>query len=1148
MTINKQDSITALYAALSGDKAITAGDLSYWNNFSDVVTVEAIDATMFNSNLGLNYDGMTTDEYVKATYATVLGRDVSTSTDQADIDGFAYWVNEIETGSVSKALLPIAFINGVADGSADADYINALTANVNANILNGETQYLTTAQDMLQGGEGNDTFNAYIFNNSDTAQSGDIIKGGNGADTLNADMGTSSNFAVTLATDSVENFAVRAQADNTTDAAQNNTQGTAAVEIDAERMVGTTRYESNNSRADVVIEDVRIADGEITKDITIAMVQTDPGTADFGVYFDQHSLRNAPTETSGAGLDLKVLDITNGILNNNPLEKNPFNKVLFAIGGNDIVLELNADNIRGTYTQLKDEINTALVQWNVDHPVSAGNPDLSTITATITGTFEGVASGLGGTSAGQTTTGQTITLNTTDDRLFTANGWASSAVLPSDAEFVASQTDADPTASTFLITSTILLDDVGRGSMAGDLIVGGLSTGATSDSMGVEQFNITVERNSELQEIQSTHNTLQEVYIVNGTTKGNLVVAGDTNGDNLLPGTDADNFGFTDVRVLDASAMTGSVNLNAGLSSAVTAKYMNSADTTNTSAADNVEFMYKLGTSNDTLTLGIDSANLAAAGTTTREDFNLTIDGNAGNDTISTQITNFTTGVASSTALNWYTNSTSNANLAVNGGAGNDTINTLAGGNFVINAGSGNDTVYTDNAGTLAGLILADSDGDGLVTGADAVAGSSKATYVVNATNAVITDLIGATAATTAATDMLLYKSTVTVTYTGGTTGNTSGVIDGVANAGTTGFESTVTIDTNNYIGDRSNVNQAIKAAINEDAVLSKLLVATDGPENSLVITSLVDGTFADTDLNIQVKDMGATAFAALTAGELAGLDTAWETLNANSTIAAVALGDLTAAATDANSMNGLDTNENGVGDAGESILATDVAATALVGAISTFDSDNKIDLGSGDDVVVLGTDATSNDSIVFTGTSIGNNTVYNFNNTAAATMLDTLDFTAYLTNKVSASGSTESEIRVATTGDNTGVAAHTTAANEVITINDWTQDATVGIDETWANMTAAKVKAALDSGNAGADDYGTAALTDATIDLAANGTLVGNSQEQILMIENDLNQGEYKVFEMTGDNTTLDYTTVTLLGTVDFGATVDASVAAALV
>ncbi|MBP7780171.1 MAG: hypothetical protein KA045_01380, partial [Burkholderiaceae bacterium] len=55
-----------------------------------------------------------------------------------------------------------------------------------------------------------------------------------------------------------------------------------------------------------MIEDVRILDTEITKDITITMRDTDPGQVDFGVYFDQNSLRNF-TDTASF-MNLRVLD------------------------------------------------------------------------------------------------------------------------------------------------------------------------------------------------------------------------------------------------------------------------------------------------------------------------------------------------------------------------------------------------------------------------------------------------------------------------------------------------------------------------------------------------------------------------------------------------------------------------------------------------------------------------------------------------------------------------------------------------------------------------------------------------------------------------------------------------------------------------
>jgi len=211
--------------------------------------------------------------------------------------------------------------------------------------------------------------------------------------------------------------------------------------------------------------------------------------------------------------------------------------------------------------------------------------------------------------------------------------------------------------------------------MGGDLIIGGLSTGATSDSKGVERFDITVERTSELQEINSTNNTLEEMYIVNGVTRsGSLVIAGDTNTDNDLPGSQGDE-GINDVRIFDASAMRGSVSVDARLGDAVVAKYMTLTDDATNATADNIDFVYTGGAAADSFAIKLSDGNLAAAGTTTREDFTLLVNGGAGNDTILTSIRDTDgAGALSVTGGNWYTNSTLNANLMVDGGSGNDTI------------------------------------------------------------------------------------------------------------------------------------------------------------------------------------------------------------------------------------------------------------------------------------------------------------------------------------------------------------------------------------------------------------------------------------------------------------------------------------------
>jgi hypothetical protein len=1436
----RTESIASIYAAMSGKRVsdISKSDLDHWVNLDASISLEAINSSMVAMSGAVIYP-TGTEALVKSVFEAVFGY---MPNDQAA--GFKYWVNEIDSGSVSKDTLSIALLKGAA--AADEAKAIAKVAAAVTNFDAGQTFLLTTTQDNIMGTAQNDTINAFIVNNADTAQSGDMISGGAGTDRLNADMATSSLFATTLHTTSVEEFAVRAEADNTSDNSQNNIDaGTVAVNIDAERMVGTNRYESNNSRADVVIEDVRIESDQITKDVTIAMVQTDPGNVDMGVYFDQHSLINAPAVAAGAGIDLKVMDIFSAADRGNFLEKNPYNKVIFNLDGVEYVVEIAEQYIRGTYDQLLTGLTLAI----------NATPGLETVTAAITGSFTGSDSRTNTTISG----GQTITLTTSDARIFTTGGWAASGVMPADSSFVALQGLHVGTASTYLVTSTILLDDVGRGSQGGDLIVGGLSTGDTSTSKGVEQFDITVERSSQLQEIQSTNNTLKEVYIVNGVTKGNLTVVGQVTGTTgntaNLPASDADTAGFTDVRVVDASAMVGSVNINAAITDASVAKYMNLKDTATSASADNITFNYALGSGNDTLTLDISESNLAAAGNTSREDFKLTVSGGAGNDTITTTIETANAAVANNAANFWYSNSKDNANMSVDGGAGNDTIKTIGAGDMTITAGTGDDTVYTNNdaltvaasdvpevqtitfadsstngtsdidtmtpvvfstvnaAGTtvtatftpvqganaaanaaaaalaltgIAGtsiistavvsgnnvvitydaatgdvapititggeadtqasvataittagvndtaavaavaevsnititqaansltgstlifdgttITLADTDGSGAVTldeateqiagasytnfnvtaydynagtltltskaggtlvdladgswtGTDAanltftnvvgtqgaaavalvngadkvetftftaadetgtltlmvdsdgngvkeafkvalsdndsafavaekaklvldastnltavhvagtdlvtvtwadgkgvgvassatdggfqtalataatettkgdvVSASTAATWAVNATNADITDLNSAPLLAKG----LLYNASLTVTLSDAM--YTAAIANGAAVSKINGFESTVTIGNTNYGANQQEVNQAIKAAINSDAVLSKLLVANDGPANTLVITSLIDGRFDASDLAISIA-----APTSLTTAETNTLNTAYQTMMHDSTLVKTSAELITIMGTTATA---LDTAVN------EKFAQT--AGADMAGSNSVSESDNSINLGSGNDVLVLGTDANSNDTVVFTGSDIGSNVIVNFVNVAGNAGIDKLDFSSYLTNQTDASANTNaySVQTVARTGDNTGVGASTATANEVITINDFAQtSATVG---TWSGMTAANLLAAIQNETGTAVTYGN--IVNASLDVANTANLVGTTQHSMVMVENDLNQGEYKVFDVTSSTATTEFTAATLIGTVDFGASIDASVVGTLV
>ena len=561
--------------------------------------------------------------------------------------------------------------------------------------------------DNVTGTAGNDTFNAYIINNSNTLQSADFINGGAGTDTLFADMGSSANFSVTPITRSVETIQIRAQS-RASDPGDNNVADEGRVNVDFERVNGVQRIESNNSRADVIIEDVRILPTQITKDVTIAFVQSDPGNVDFGVYFDQASLR--ANSTSSSSLTLQVIDLKAAgaaATSNTPLLDSPYDGVSFTLNGVLVFLTGPAIGNATTYPALLSAIQAALAA----NPLTAG-----VVTAALGSTFT-----VNDSQTLQPVTGTSIVLSATD-RAFGIGNWIASQGVPANSNLFTNQF-AGTSATNDLVTSTILLDDVGRGSNGGDLVVGGLSVGETSASRGVDRFEITVERTSRLQNIDSTNNFLKEVVLKNGVASGNISVIGNVaanGGDgaavgvggtgqaDALPGAVAqhDLFGFNDVRLIDASAMRGSVTFDAAITPASFAKYIITTDTQPSPGGDNTstpgqttqvaDFIYTGGSANDSIIVAIDSGVASSRNTimSGREDFTFNVAGGAGNDNIRVTVNPLNGGFQ-----NWYNNQKLNANIRIDGGDGNDTIRKPGAGDAIIFGGTGTDTIYVDNTG-----------------------------------------------------------------------------------------------------------------------------------------------------------------------------------------------------------------------------------------------------------------------------------------------------------------------------------------------------------------------------------------------------------------------------------------------------------------
>lgn len=270
-----------LALAISEVKAMLANGMSY----GDV----ALAASTFLANTPV-----TDPTFGQAAQALLNKSDVAT-----------YYATTKLTAAADLASLQAVLAN--VDSSADSVSNQKMLIDA---ALDSFAQNLTVGQDNLKGSAGNDAFTAWIFNNSNTAQSGDMIDGGAGNDTLFAEVGNSQAFAISLKTNSVENAFFRVQADSS-DTSDNDIQdgGTDGidqnVQIDAQDMVGTTAFWSTDARANLTIEDVR----NNSHQTTLGWRNADAGNVNYEVYFDTQHITKPDGTTSGSQLFLEVLDL-----------------------------------------------------------------------------------------------------------------------------------------------------------------------------------------------------------------------------------------------------------------------------------------------------------------------------------------------------------------------------------------------------------------------------------------------------------------------------------------------------------------------------------------------------------------------------------------------------------------------------------------------------------------------------------------------------------------------------------------------------------------------------------------------------------------------------------------------------------------------
>lgn len=1027
-------------------------------------------------------------------------------------------------GTQNIGIIALQFGQIISGLEGDVTFGNAAKAwnaevlsayNYSSNPANGTTQtgegvpgnsniILSVGQDVLTGSGADDTFKANVSQNAlgqqvNTLGSGDILEGGAGFDTLDAKItngsfvGGSESQPIQPETNSIEYIKLQAVLADVGKAKE-------GVYLNAKDMVGVKTISSNYSDASLTVMNLTTKGSSQLSDLTVNMSYTGNNDtqwneSNFKVLFDQDYL--TPEKTLGtATVDFLAMNEDNYDASNgeNPLTGVFFRTLNFTLNGVEYNLAAylgedpaGAGNEINTYQDFLDAVTAGLVALKADHPENAAlqsvqasfgrqfTTDVNPVTLELR---EGTAIRL--TADGQTNgVANTLYVDSTDLEVARAG----QATVPNNNRYEIA--DATPPLEGSKLGINVELEKVGLAGDGGALVIGsmnkgegdlnnwnGANTTVSKTTNGINEFYATVKGNadksSSLSELRSTNNQLKTVTVktdaAQAGTFANLTI-GNSNSAHAA-GSYQDS--LKDVQTFDASAFKGDLSLQAALTGEVTAKYLDLKDKSPAeAAADNAAFVYTGGTGNDKIDLQVSSLNLAKPGTASREDFSVNVVGGAGNDEITLTVVTDKTGTAElAAASNWYVNQALNANLRINAGEGNDIIRTPGSGDVIIDAGSGDDTVYADNTG-VGSYVLGAVDALGAPVNSD-----SKAVWVFNATAAgvALNDI-----ESSANDSYLLFKSNANVSFKG--------------------FEATAVVSSVRGVATDLDINQAIKKAINDDPTLSKLLVAEDGPANTLVITSLIDGApVAAGDLNFSVT--GATN---LTPGELSQLD-AWYGVGAGLTTTA------SQAATAA-----------GIAGGGTYLqaLAQDDAAADIVGTTSLHTADNTITGGLGNDVLVLGTGADSNDTLVYAAGQFGNDKIVNFTATGAANS-DLLDFTAWLNDAVVAAPA--NAVRVATAVD----------ADSVIVGNEVAIDDFAGLGfapgVTFANMTDAQVLAVVNT----------------AYNVGTTGGLVGAVQHSLVFIENSANAGEYKVYEVTSSNTAgTDFTAATLVGSLDFGDSV---------
>ncbi|UXZ55066.1 DUF4214 domain-containing protein [Halomonas sp. 7T] len=1151
--------VSELYVAIFNRASEGEGN-AYWQGLG-LSSAQAADAMLATTDAQEYFGDTLNDDqaFVELIYANTLNK-----TPEDDAEGIAYWTGLLESG-LSRGEMVAALVAAVADyadsedpatlqafqqfnnrvavsnytadnlETVPADYatslnfgadltvtadsatvINAQTA-VDALVeaqpeppidpgVDGETFILTDGRDNITGTDDNDTFIGTVGQNQNGAVSnafatGDVLDGGAGRDKIEATM---------INDNEVEGLTNTAPRPVTKNIEEVYIEALENVTLDATRMENVEQYWADFGRGNMTFENVSLQGDNlsITKDVTFGIRDTQFDT-NFTAEFDSQSLIREAASQVNSSLLVRIADVSTETPTT-PLANVDLN-LSFNLGGETVTLE-GVRSTDGTYPGLALALRNALEE--------AGYGDINVNLSTP---YDQVT--VGQNTVNLDFTAQEILLTDPAGNEFSNVNFTQAAIQPvADGFLVAGNAQPqDPSSTSSLIESNLVLDNAGRGSIAGDVNIGG---GSNSD-LGVEQFNVLVDRSSKIESLNTTNDKLQNIVISSIGAAGSLYI-GATQAD--LTEIDANAFEGAELSLGEGTVVSDLVNLDAGGTSAdvtFVADYDGAGR-----ASDAQSFVINTGSGSDTIT-----ADLTGTSTSGSTQASLTINAGAGNNVITLTSTD---------------DEVNEATVVTAGGA-----DTVTGGatHLTAETGAGADTIYAENTGFKA-ILEIDASAGQLVAAGDAQ------------------DV------------QFLFGKQIQVTLeTDGVVGGADGLVDGFESGLIDIVDSTSA-----RLTTVEDLNNAILKAINEDPKLSKIATASVDSNNVVTVQYLVDGLQVEAGVEVKFfgsnwADLTGTQQTAIqnayweqeqdstinvaarynaAVNVVAGSETVIDSADANAFSSITVGGVFAAGETISITVDGTTYNVETVTD--EATTASNIAATlnangitaevdsgtpaqvniattstvtttvgdlatttATVAAQSSLGTDsgtvgvNTVNAGAGDDVIVLSSNDGTNDTVEFDAGGFGNDTIVHFEDGATG---DVLDFSAWLNNTVDASTGNSnnlSEQRVAGTID-----AITAIGENGVAITDFTvlSGAATGTVE-FESLTGAQVLTALNNGGT----FGSA---------AASANLVQNELKSILMVENVDNLGEYKVFEVTSGTTAADdnFTGATLVGTVDFGET----------